>query len=540
MSLLSVPMDIPFCYTACISLAVLSYCCYHFSSSASERLPLPPGPKKLPIFGNIFDLALDSPWKSYANWSKQYASDIIHLDLAGTSVIILSSVQAIEDLLEKRSSIYSDRADFPMIVDLMGWGFNIGFVSLSISPSRDPPELICLFTLALMKYGERWRTSRRLFNQAFNVTASHQFWPQELMAARMLLQRLLESPDDFFSHIRQMAAEIIMSATYGIEVQPQNDPYVATAEQALHTLAVAAVPGRYLVDVFPILKYVPSWFPGAGFRRSAEIWKQLALATVETPFAETKRRMLGTETSSFVADGLRSLNGSTPSDIHFTEQNLKETAGTMFAAGSDTTVSAVATFFLAMLSNPQAQRKAQSEIDALTGGKYLPTFQDQDSLPYVAAVVKEILRWENVTPIALPHHLIHDDEYRGYRLPKGSLVIGNSWAILHDEEMYPDPFSFKPERFLLNDSTKSSAKSPDIAFGYGRRRCPGRHMAASSVFITVASILATFDIEKATDADGTVIEPRHEYVSGLVSMPLPFRCKITPRSEAAVKLIREG
>ncbi|KAK6988057.1 cytochrome p450 [Favolaschia claudopus] len=523
MSLLSIPMDIPVCYTACITLVFLSYCCYHFSSSTSKRLPLPPGPKKLPIFGNTFDLPLDSPWKSYANWSKQYASDIIHLDLAGTSVIILSSVQAIEDLLEKRSAIYSDRADFPMMVDLMGWGFNI----------------------ALMKYGERWRTSRRLFNQAFNVTASHQFWPQELIAARMLLHRLLERPDDFLDHIRQMAAEIIMSATYGIEVQPQNDPYVATAEQALHTLAVAAVPGRYLVDVFPVIKYVPSWFPGAGFRRSAEIWKQLALATVETPFAETKRRMqLGTETSSFVADGLRSLNGSTPSEIHFTEQNLKETAGTMFAAGSDTTVSAVATFFLAMLSNPQAQRKAQSEIDALTGGKYLPTFEHQDSLPYVAAVVKEILRWENVTPIvavsALPHRLIRDDEYRGYRLPKGSLVIGNSWAILHNEEMYPDPFSFKPERFLLNDSTKSSAKDPDIAFGYGRRRCPGRHMAASSVFITVASILATYNIEKATDADGSVIEPRHEYVSGLVSMPLPFRCKITPRSEAAMKLIREG
>ncbi|KAK6980638.1 O-methylsterigmatocystin oxidoreductase [Favolaschia claudopus] len=138
-----------------------------------------------------------------------------------------------------------------------------------------------------------------------------------------------------------------------------------------------------------------------------------------------------------------------------------------------------------------------------------------------------------------------DDEYRGYRLPKGSLVrkvvvIGNSWAILHDEEIYPDPFSFEPERFIVNESTKSNAKSPDIAFGYGRRRCPGSHMAASSIFITIASILATYNIEKATDADGSVIEPRHEYVSGLVSMPLPFRCKTTPRSEAAVKLIREG
>ncbi|KAF7368860.1 Cytochrome P450 [Mycena venus] len=86
-----------------------------------------------------------------------------------------------------------------------------------------------------------------------------------------------------------------------------------------------------------------------------------------------------------------------------------------------------------MLANPEAQKKAQEEIDFITGGKYLPTFNDEAAMPYVSALVKEVMRWENVSPAAAPHLLITDDEYRGYRLPAGSIVIGNAWAILHDE-----------------------------------------------------------------------------------------------------------
>ncbi|KAJ7627808.1 cytochrome P450 [Mycena polygramma] len=252
---------------------------------------------------------------------------------------------------------------------------------------------------------------------------------------------------------------------------------------------------------------------------------------MDLPFAETERQMnSGVAPHSFAADGLTALRNS---DTYYKEHHLRATAATMFAAASDTTASALATFVLGILANPEAQRRAQAEIDSVTGGKYLPTLDDQSAMPYLGALVKEVLRWENVTPIALPHRLTRDDEYRGYRLPSGSLVIGNAWAMLHDETIYPDPFAFKPERFLVDN-----ARDPDVAFGFGRRRCPGRHMAALSLWTTIASILATLDIEKAVDDAGRVIEPRHEYVSGLVSTPLPFKCSITPRSEGTVALIR--
>jgi len=139
---------------------------------------------------------------------------------------------------------------------------------------------------------------------------------------------------------------------------------------------------------------------------------------------------------------------------------------------------------------------------------------------------------------AIPRLLTTDDEYRGYRLPAGSIVIGNAWAILHDEAIYPDPHDFKPERFLLNGKLNPMVKSPEAAFGFGRRLCPGRHMALSSIWISVVSILATFDITKAVDEEGNIIEPSYEYFSGLISAPLPFKCSIKPRSQETVALIQ--
>ncbi|KAJ7454131.1 cytochrome P450 [Mycena latifolia] len=482
-----------------------------------SQLPLPPGPAKLPLVGNLFDVPATFQWEKYMEWSKEYDSDIIHLDLLGQSVIVLSSLEATTALLEKRSAIYSDRPDVPMVTDLelMGWDSNV----------------------ALMKYGDTWRRNRRLLHETFNVQAARQYRPLELRASRTLLQRLLDHPDAFLDYFSQMAGEVIMAVTYGIHVLPSNDPYITVARTAVENTAAAALPGRFLVNSFPSLKHVPSWFPGAGFKRQTKEWRKTVRAMHDLPFAETKRQMeSGIAPPSFTIEHLKGLGDE---DVYYQEQDVKGTAATMFAAGADTTVSSLGTFVLAMLLNPDAQKRAQAEIDSITGGKYLPDFEDEASLPYVSALVKEVLRWRNVTPLAVPHLLTTDDEYRGYRLPAGSMIIGNTWAILHDEAMYPDPHAFKPERFLIDGKANPAVRDPDAAFGFGRRVCPGRYLATSSVWITVASILATFDINKAVDDMGNTIEPTGEYIiSSLLSVPLPFKCSITPRSEAAVTLIK--
>ena len=91
--------------------------------------------------------------------------------------------------------------------------------------------------------------------------------------------------------------------------------------------------------------------------------------------------------------------------------------------------STLQTFFLAMALHPDVQRKAQAELDAVIGPRRLPDFEDQKSLPYIQAIVKECLRWQNVFTLGLPHRLMQDDEYNGYFIPKGSIVLGNIWRV---------------------------------------------------------------------------------------------------------------
>ncbi|KAJ7120745.1 cytochrome P450 [Mycena crocata] len=508
------PIDVPG-GTLCAAL-LLGVTVYYVLNPKSPRskVPLPPGPKPLPLVGNVFDVPKEFPWKKYTEWSKEFDSDIIHLDLAGTPLIVLCSSEAADDLLEKRAAIYSDRPNFPMVVDLMGWDFNF----------------------ALLKYGDEWRTHRRLFNQEFNAKSARKYEPQQLDAVRELLQRLSCDPVGFEAHFSHFTGELIMSVAYGIDVLPHNDPYVNLSHEAVGTLSLANLPGKYLVDTFPLLKHIPKSFPGAGFKRQAEEWRVLAHAMAERPLVETKHQMeAGVARPSFASESLNILRET--DNAYFQEKHIRSAAGTMFIGGSDTTVSALLTFLLAMIANPDAQRKAQAEIDSVTGGTSLPNFDQKDSMPYVSALIKEVMRWEVVTPVAIPHLLTMEDEYRGYRLPAGSIVVGNAWAILHDEKVYPEPHAFKPERFLLDGKLDPAMKDPISAFGFGRRLCPGRHMASSSIWLAITSMLATLTVAKVVDDEGHVIEPSYEYLSGFISAPLPFKCSITPRSPGAAGLI---
>ncbi|KAJ7769656.1 cytochrome P450 [Mycena maculata] len=471
-----------------------------------SKLPLPPGPRKWPLVGNLFDMPATFEWITYMEWSKKYNSDVLHLNVAGTSIIILSSAEAANELLEKRAGVYSDRARLPMVNELMGWDFALG---------------------------DNWRAHRRLFHEVFNLVAAQSFRPKEREVCHELLYDILQRPDhDVLDHLRHMAAKIVLSVAYGIDVLPSNDPYVELAENAVDGLVTAIVPGRFLVDSIPLLKYVPAWFPGAGFQRQAAEWRRLSQGMRERPFAEaTQKIALGNAPHSFTQDGLRMAEAAGANKAR-EEELVKNVAGTMYTAGTGTTVSALGTFILAMLANPEAQKKAQAEIDVVVGQDRLPDFEDEASLPYVTALMKESMRWRNVTPIAIPHFLPVEDEYQGYRLPAGSIVIPNTWYT-----MYPDPYSFKPERYLLDGKPNPAVTDPDIVFGFGRRICPGRHMAHSSVWITLVSILATFDISKAVDENGQIIEPKYDYFAGLVVMPLSFKCSIKPRSEKARALI---
>ncbi|KAF7373048.1 Cytochrome P450 [Mycena sanguinolenta] len=426
-------------------------------------------------------------WETFLKWSQQFKSDIIHLNAAGTSIVVLSSMEAVKELFEKRSNLYSDRPRFPMLVDLMGLDFVIGL--MKYGTQREVFDNI-------LTHDYR-RSHRKMFHEVFNVGAVKQFQPQELAATHELLRRLLQDSTDVMKDFRHLAGSIIMNITYGIDIQGADDKYIRTAKEAVESISIASVPGAFLVDSIPALKYVPNWIPGAEFKHKAMEWKKVGQDLLQLPFAETKQNIAtGTAKTSFTSLNLRLLEDLTSIEPEEHEMVIKATAANMYVGGADTTISAMGTFILAMLLNPEVKKKAQAEIDSVVGPGKLPDFADKPTLPYVSAIVKEVLRWRNVTPIAVPHYLAVDDEYQAIRDPE------------------------------------------TVAFGFGRRICPGRHMATASLWIVVASILSTFNIDKAIGEDGREIEPTSEYSPGILSTPLPFKCSITPRSPQAVEVIQ--
>ncbi|CAE6464805.1 unnamed protein product [Rhizoctonia solani] len=292
---------------------------------------------------------------------------------------------------------------------------------------------------------------------------------------------------------------------------------------------------NFLVNLIPWLQYAPEWLPGTGWKRVACGWREHKEQTFNGIYKWTKRRVVNEiDDYSITASTLRETKswGWNEEEV---DDFAKHLGMVLYMGGTDTSVSALVTFVLAMVRFPDIQAKAQQEIDAVTGGNRLPTIKDRPMLTYIERLISEILRWQPVSPLGVPHVAAQEDTYRGYRIPKGTIVFGNLWAMSRDERVYPDPEMFDPDRYLDN-------KVPVLpGFGWGSRLCPGINLANSALFIMISTILATFNISGLSNPDGTRVIPSTEPNSnGLVYYPKPFECTLSPRSEMHAELIQNG
>jgi len=146
--------------------------------------------------------------------------------------------------------------------------------------------------------------------------------------------------------------------------------------------------------------------------------------------------------------------------------------------------------------------------------------------------MQETLRWNPVVQLGLPHRSMADDTYRGILIPKGSVLIANIRGMSLDESVYFEPHKFSPSRFLPKPEGRGEPYFPS-AFGFGRRICPGRFLADDSVWIAIATMLATVTISNALDEHGNRIIPSTVVTEGLVSHPIDLKCRVTPRSRQA-------
>ncbi|GJE96483.1 cytochrome P450 [Phanerochaete sordida] len=489
---------------------------YVLARRVTRRSRYPPGPRGLPLIRNLFDVPVDDAWIKYQEMGTQCGSDIIHLQALNMHVVVINSSTIAHELLEKRSSIYSSRQHSVMLSELSGW-------------IRD---------WAFWQYGDGWRKHRRFFTEHFRPELVPGYYAKQVKGVDKLLRNLLDSPEEFREHIRLLTTATILDIIYGFHIEA-GDPLIELVQQAMNTLNEFMNTGVYLVDVITWLKFLPSWLPGTGFQRQAARWRTLVYGMYDEPYRMFKTALHeGTAEPCFTSVLLAAAEGDKWDDL---DESVVSVTGTTYGAGEDTTKTSLSAFVLALTLFPEAQVAAQQELDRVLSRKRLPTIEDQAALPQVTAVVLELLRWHCVVPLGISHLTTADDEYGGYFIPAGSVVIGNSWAMLHDPSAFPDPERFDPSRFLATDgSLRSDAPSVTPAFGFGRRICPGRHFARDFLWLAIANILAVFSIRRAIDEDGKEVETRAEFSSRVFRSPLPFKCHIAPRFPEAEGLISEA
>ncbi|KZT02017.1 cytochrome P450 [Laetiporus sulphureus 93-53] len=497
-------------------LLLLPLCAIAWLCLSKRRLTVPPGPTPLPIIGNTFHMPRKNIAESLALLSKTY-SDIIYMNVLGRELVILNSAEAVLELFDQRGAIYSDRPRTIMAGELVG------------------KKHAVLFHV----YDEELKKHRRLLRNALDSRGSRKYWQTHYTESFKLLNALLLAPEQFAAHFRRSAGSFTLKVAYGYEVKAESgeDRFVTLAEELAFVTAKASRPGSWLVDSIPVLRYIPTWFPGSGFKRWAQKARKITDEFAAAPYMYAKSAANnGNGTRSFVTDTTELLESELGRSLNTDEDNfLKWTSASIYSGGTDTAVAANLSFVLFMALYPHVQRRAQTELDEIIGAERLAQMEDRERLPYIDALIKEVHRFGTVTPL-VPHTTLVDDEYHGYRIPKGSWIMANTWAIMRDHKLFPQPDRFWPERFLP-EGGGCTVDPRDYAFGYGRRRCPGLVVAESSLFIAVTHILAVFTISDPVNEFGEKITEPVPYTDAHISHPTHFSCSIKPRSQSASELI---
>ncbi|KAF9506385.1 hypothetical protein BS47DRAFT_1399528 [Hydnum rufescens UP504] len=290
------------------------------------------------------------------------------------SVLVLSSYRSMQDLLGNRGSIYSDRPRSSLI-DMMGTG-NLGSEA----------------------FGPSWNLQRKLFHQHMNKGALPQYFPTVEQESRRCLRRLHRNPENWMDELRLNTARVILGVTYDIwDVESTDDERVTAVNKFVRHVSSALTPVRR----------IPPWVPWLGNEiRLVSAWGEEDRTTIPRLFNHVKvQKNAGTARQSFVL----SLLEEDATD----ERTMIWLAASMYGGGAETTLGLLHAFVLAMVLHPDAQRKVQHEIERVVGSERLPGIQDRGSLPYVENLIREVVRWWSLMPIALGRRLMEDDEYKG-------------------------------------------------------------------------------------------------------------------------------
>ncbi|GAB7355767.1 hypothetical protein MBLNU459_g6452t1 [Dothideomycetes sp. NU459] len=476
-----------------------------------------PGPTLLPYIGRIHDLPILKMWIKFKEWADIYGP-IYRTEMLGTKFIIVSDEKVAEELLVKRAKYNSDRPAVPSLFD-----------SKSTHGSME--------YLPLMGKNQYWARQRRFTHGYLTQGTNAQYYGIMDHEIRRWMFRLLEKPDDFNFTLEDMASKIMCTLNW--DDASLSEYCIGSAWGLLTQMSPAGPITNVITPLWKLPTIINPWKQAERKRHDAQqAWWMENLLRVKSQMKQ------GTARWSFTRQFLETEKTNNLSG----DYEASSVLGMLALVGIFTVAGPLNYFLVAMVHHPEWLKKIQNEVDEACEGR-MPTLNDSPKLPILRACIKESMRWRPNVPTGVAHETEQDDYYRGYFIPKGVRILPLDYAFLLNPVKYPDPESYRPDRWLEPSwptYQEPLTQFPNVkgmtSFGFGQRQCLGMSLTQDELLLACGSLAWAYNLKRKVDpTTGREIEvPTDKCNSLLIVKPDPFQMAFEPRSaDRKADVIRE-
>uniref|UniRef100_H2Y8M6 Uncharacterized protein n=1 Tax=Ciona savignyi TaxID=51511 RepID=H2Y8M6_CIOSA len=458
------------CWTILLTMFVILMLLI-INKNPKKTVGAPPGPKGYPVLG-VLPYLMKFPERKMAEWSSQHGS-IIMVKIGLTDVVVLGSSSAAHAAFVKNTHL-SDRPQDGLEIFAGGKGL----LFINASDFHTEQRRFCLS--ALREFGMGKKTLE----------------PKILDCAAMLCDHIISVCGNYDStgpiQIEELVyitmSSVISHLVFGHDTLQENDDLRRLLLRTVEPNKFNALAG--VLMFIPSLKNIPPFSittsRAVQFREGLHHHIRIEIDRHRASRDPNQPRDLIDNVITFLCSKSRRKNVGS-----FTEEQLVPLVRDLFMAGTDTSSTTITWAILFLASFPDVQGRIHEEIDTIIEYNQRPSISFEDKMPYVRAVLQETFRLRPPLPLSVPHVAHCNTSLMGYRIPKGAIILTNTWGIQNNPKLWPEPEKFKPERHI--DEFGKFIKSPDvIPFNIGTRHCLGQQLAKMELFITLTSLCQRF------------------------------------------------
>nr|AXE71687.1 CYP2B [Arborimus longicaudus] len=462
---------------------------------------LPPGPRPLPLLGNLLQMDRGGLLNSFMQLREKYG-DVFTVHLGPRPVVMLHGTEVIREALVDQAEAFSGRGTVA-VLDPIVQGYGVVFAS-----------------------GERWKTLRRFSVATMKDLGMGKRSVEERIQeeARCVVEELRKSqgaPLDPTFIFQCITSNIICSIVFGERFDYKDHQFLRLMDLIYQTISLIS---SFSSQIFELYSGFMKFFPGA----HRQIYKNLqeVLDYIGHSVEKHRATLDPNNPRDFIDTYLiRMEKEKSNQHTEFHHQNLMQSVLSLFFAGTETTSTTLRFGFLLLLKYPHVAEKVQKEIDQVIGSHRPPSLDDRTKMPYTEAVIREIQRFSDIAPIAAPHKVTKDTLFRGYLLPKNTEVYVVLSAALHDPRYFEQPDAFNPDHFLdANGALKKMEAF--MPFSTGKRICLGEGIARNELFLFFTTILQSFSVSSPVAPKDIDLTPRE---TGLTKVAPPYQIQFLPR-----------